>query len=364
MVNALLERLRREPLLFASLILACGSSLFIRPRLQAVDWPVLIALFNLMVALGGLDRVGVFDAISLSLLRRVRRERGIGLILVGSTFFASMLITNDVALLTFVPLTILVARRASSNPAFIIILQTIAANVGSSLTPVGNPQNLFLYATYNVPLPAFLRTTLPFVATGSLWLLALLLLLPREERSVELPPSRPLDRSRMSAWFVLFAVVLFWILWDLPQGIALVLTVVAALAVDRQALKKVDYTLLGIFIALFIFVDNLARVPAVAAWMEALLTAPRGTYVAGVAFSQVVSNVPAALLLAGFTDNWGDLLLGVSVGGLGTLIASMASVISYRLYVRAYPDEPYLARFHGWNVLSLVLLGGAVWLLT
>lgn len=163
---------------------------------------------------------------------------------------------------------------------------------------------------------------------------------------------------------MLFALVLFWILWDWPQGVALAVTVLVAWGVDRQTLRKVDYTLLGIFIALFIFVDNLARVPGIAAGMDTLLAAPRGTYIAGVALSQVVSNVPAALLLAGFSGNWRDLLLGVSVGGLGTLIASMASVISYRLYVRAYPEESYLGRFHAWNVLSLALLGLVVLVLS
>lgn len=357
MINKLVERLRGEPLLLAAALLAAVSSLAVRPRWSAIDWDVLMALFNLMVVVRALDRLSVFDWLAVSLLKRVSRERAIGLTLTAVTFFASMLITNDVALITLVPLAIIVARRAGFNPAYLIILLTLAANVGSSLTPLGNPQNLFLYAYYEIPLGPFVRAIWPVVAAGAVWLVLLHWRIPQRQVTVPLDDVPLGDRRRIGLWLALFALVVASILRWLPHWAALIAVLLASWLLDRRALAQADHALLGTFIALFVFVDNVARVPQIAAAMGGLLGREHGPYLAGVLLSQVISNVPAAILLAGFTDAWPGLLRGVSVGGVGTLIASMASVISYRLYAKAYPGQPYLGRFHLVNACTLLVLG-------
>lgn len=357
MLVRIVERLRQEPLLLVASFLALGSSAIAFPRWSAIDWEVLVALFNLMVVVRALDHLRLFDALAVSLLRRVGNERAVGLTLILATFFASMLITNDVALLTLVPLAIIVARRADFNPAYLIVLQTLAANIGSSLTPMGNPQNLFLYAYYNIPLAEFVSAILPVVVVGGVWLVVLHWRIPNAETQVPLDDVQVGEGRRIGLWLALFALVIASILRWVPHWAALVLTLAVSAALDRKALRQVDYSLLATFFALFVFVDNIARVPGVAATMDRLLAIEHGPYLAGVLFSQVMSNVPAAILLAGFTSAWKGLLLGVSVGGVGTLIASMASVISFRLYAQAYPGQPYLTRFHAVNASTLVVLG-------
>lgn len=356
MQNAI-RRLRQEPLFLVALLLSIVTAFWSRPRWSAVDWKVILSLFNLMTVLLALEQLRVLDAVSIQLLQRYQQERRVSVVLIALTFFGAMLITNDVALLSFVPLSIVVARRAEFNPAFLVILQTLAANIGSSLTPMGNPQNLFLYTIFSVPTSAFVLATLPMVLLGAVWLLILNRRTSNQPLKFHLEKIQVADWGHLVGYLLLFLIILLSILRLLPYQYAFLLTMAVVLTWDRRLLLQLDYFLLGTFICFFIFVDNLTRVPAISAYMRSLLATPDRTYLAGALLSQVISNVPSAIMLADFTGHWQALLLGVNIGGMGTLIASLASVISYRLYIKAYPGTNYLRRFHCWNLVSLLLLG-------
>lgn len=362
-MQSILKRVRQEPLFLTALLLGIVTSFWSHPRWSSIDWKVILSLFNLMTVLVAFEQLHLLDAVSVRLLRRYQSERRVGLVLLGLTFFGAMLITNDVALLTFVPLTIAVARLAGFNPAFLVILQTLAANLGSSLTPMGNPQNLFLYEFFRIPTIGFISTTLPMVLLGAVWLVMLSLRIGNRPLRFQLDDVQVADRRLLVGYLLLFLLVVLSILRFLPYQVISLLIVIVVLFQDRRLFEQVDYFLLGTFICFFIFIDNLTRIPAVSAYMGTILATPGRTCLAGAFLSQVISNVPSAIMLASFTTHWPALLIGVNVGGMGTLIASLASVIAYRLYAKAYPGQAYLRQFHYLNFLSLLLLGTIAYLM-
>jgi Na+/H+ antiporter NhaD/arsenite permease-like protein len=273
-------------------------------------------------------------------------------------FVTSMLITNDVALLTFVPFAVVVMGMAHHQRSLIhvVVFQTIAANLGSMLTPVGNPQNLYLYSFYELGFGEFLGVTFP------IWLLSLLLLLlfalrtPAEKLTLFLGEAPGVDKRAVGLYFSLFAVCLLVVLRVMAWYWMLAVLIGVLLFYDRKLLLQADFMLLLTFVAFFVFSGNLARIPAVSAAIRELM---RGReYLTGLLASQVISNVPAALLLSGFTDRAHALLLGVNVGGLGTPIASLASLISLKLYSHSEHARTghFLAVFTVFNLAFLILL--------
>jgi len=273
-----------------------------------------------------------------------------------------MLITNDVALLTFVPFAVTLLGMAGRrrDTVTVVVLQTAAANLGSMLTPVGNPQNLYLYSFYGFTAGAFFRVTAPVWAV-SLALTALLcLLLPRTRLYPVLGEAPTPDRRRLTLHLALFAVCLLAVFRVLPWPVMLAAVAAALLAFDRKKLLAPDLALLLTFCAFFVFAGNLARIGAVDALLRRLLAGRE--YWTALLSSQVISNVPAALLLSGFTDRAAALVLGVDVGGLGTPVASLASLISLKLYARAPEARTgrFLLAFTAVNVLLLALLSAFV----
>ncbi len=361
-MKAITKHLRKEPVLWISAALAVVSLFFSPPSakyLSYIDFKTLACLFCLMTAVMGLQREGMLERISLLISSRVKQLRALALFLVFLCFFCSMLITNDVALIAIVPLTlgILGACGLSAWSAFIVVLQTIAANIGSSLTPFGNPQNLYLFSRYQIPLSDFILTTLPLVLSGGLLLAGSCLLIPVTPLS---PPKmhieRPIKKRNALVFGLLFCLSVAAVLDLLPFWLVTAVVLAAAFAVDPPTLLKVDYSLLFTFVFIFLFVGNLGSLPAVHAFLSSITR--DNTLLAGILTSQVTSNVPAALLLSGFTDRGKTLLLGVNIGGLGTLIASMASVISYKLYAGVHKSQTlkFFKLFTLWNVLFLAVL--------
>ncbi len=358
--------LRREPVLCVAAAAAAVSCFFVPPDrayLGYVDFRTLALLYSLMAVVSGLGKAGLFPAMAHRLCARAGSTRAIGLMLVLLCFFSAMFITNDVALLTFVPFAVVVLTMAGRAQDLIrvAVLQTVAANLGSVLTPVGNPQNLYLYSYYGMSAGAF------FSATAPVWLASLALVclgcltLPRAEIRPQLGEEPALDRKLLLLHGLLFALCLATVARLLPWP-AMLGGVVAALALfDRDTLGRADFMLLITFVAFFIFAGNLARIDAVDALLRRLLAGRE--YLVGVLTSQVISNVPAALLLSGFTDNARALLLGVNVGGLGTPIASLASLIGLKLYSRSEGARPgrFLAEFTVVNLALLLLLSALVW---
>ena len=297
-----------------------------------INRSVLIQLFCLMTAIGGFRSVGIFENLTAILLKKAGNIRRLGIIFTIVCFFTSMLVTNDVALITFVPLTLMVFEKIRDEKSRIltIVLETAAANLGSMVTPFGNPQNLFIYDKYSLTLGDFFSTMLPSAAVSLALLLLMCFLLPKSECRAERSAAQPISKGKTAIYAVLFILCLLTVFRVVPDWVCLIIAVVTALATDRQLLFKVDYGLLATFVCFFVFVGNIARIEAVRDFVSVILK--ERELIVSVALSQIISNVPAAVMLSGFTDNGRELLLGVNLGGLGTIIASLASLISFQYY--------------------------------
>ncbi len=326
-----------------------------------VDFRTLALLYTLMLVSAGLRSAGAFTQLAHLICQRAHSARSMGALLVAMTFFSSMLITNDVALLTFVPFAVVLLGMTGRQRdlMLVVVLQTVAANLGSMLTPVGNPQNLYLYTRYALGTADFFRITAPFWGMSLLLTLLLCLALPRAALNAGLGKKPGVDRKKLWLYLALFAVCLLSVFRVLPWPLMLGIVAAALLVSDRRKLLEADFMLLLTFVAFFIFAGNLARLEGVDRLLRRLLQGRE--YAAAVLSSQVISNVPAALLLSGFTDNAGDLLLGADIGGLGTPIASLASLISLKLYSRSENARTgrYLLLFTLINFLLLALLSAA-----
>ncbi len=355
---------KAEAVLTVAAVLALASAFVVPPDkkyLDYIDFDTLLLLFALMAVMAGCQKLGVFSRIGNRLLSSIRSRRVMLLALVFLPFFFSMLITNDVALITFVPFGLIVLKLARQERLAVplVVMQTVAANLGSMLTPMGNPQNLYLFAQSGLPLGEFLLIVLPYALVSALALLAAAFFTKNEP--IEFAPASsdalsPSDKKRLAAYAALFAVCLASVAKLLPPWASALVVAAAFLLLDRSVFRKVDYALLGTFVGFFIFVGNMGRIESLRALLDELLVG-REQAVAILA-SQVISNVPAALLLSGFTENYRALIVGTNLGGLGTLIASMASLISYKQVCREYPRlrGRYLLVFTAANIAMLLLL--------
>ena len=325
--------------------------------IKYIDFKTLLCLFGLMVSLKGIEREGVLSAISVKLASGMKSLRTLTFLLVFICFFTSMFITNDVALIAFVPITLSVFALCglTKHAAIAIILQTLAANIGSSLTPIGNPQNLYLFMHYPFTAGSFLLTTLPFVLFGGVLLAVACLFVPNQPICPKPASSRVICKKSISAYCVMFVIAVAGVFGLIPYWMAAVGIATATFVIDRRTLMKVDYTLLLTFAVIFIFVGNIARIE----WIHDIISygVQRDSLLTAVVSSQFISNVPAAVMLSEFTNDATQLLMGVSAGGLGTLIASMASVISYRLYAASDSKgtRRYLGLFTIANIIFLLL---------
>lgn len=361
--HSLWQFLRREPVLSISFVCALVSAFFVPPSaayLDYIDLRVLCLLFCLMAVVAGLQECGLFLVLAQRLLVGERPVRLISLTLILLPFFCSMLVTNDVALITFVPFAILVLEMVGRRDLLIpiISLQTVAANLGSMATPVGNPQNLFLYAHFSLSMGDFLSLLLPLTLISLVGLAAAGLYFGGKGWiSVSFPEQvRLTSPKHLALYLVLFGLCLLSVCRILPYGILTVIVIVALLLARRQLLGQVDYMLLLTFVCFFIFSGNLGQMPAVRSALGDLLA--RSPLLCSAAASQVISNVPAAVLLSGLTEDWKGLLAGVDVGGLGIPVASLASLISMKFYLRSREAKPlpYFLWFTAANVVGLLVL--------
>lgn len=370
--------LKREMVLCAAAFLALLSMFFVKPDRGYVDYldaRVLALLFCLMTVMEGFKKTGLFEQMANRLLKKVKTFRQLMIVLVGLCFFSSMWITNDVALLTFVPFTILVLRMAQMERRMIAVvtMETIAANLGSMATPVGNPQNLYLYSVSGMSLGEFIKVMGPLSVLSLFLILMGCLLQKNQELQITVVPQgkkepKIEENLLLCALFVVSLLAVLRILsWQMLLGITILACLLLYATGKEEFLPgKVDYGLLFTFVAFFIFIGNMGRI----GWVKELLEKALGgnELLLGFADSQVISNVPAAILLSGFTKNYAALLQGVNIGGLGTLIASLASLISYKFYAEESEKNKnvgtkgkYFWYFTGWNlVFAAVLLAAAV----
>ena len=358
---------KQETVLCAAVLLALLSMRLVWPDAEYIayiDFRTLAILFCLMGVMAGLKNSGVFQWVAQKLLGKVRKVWQLVLSLVLLCFFSSMLLTNDVALITFVPFTFiilgLIGRKAQKRLLIpIVVLQTIAANLGSMLTPIGNPQNLYLYGKSGISLASFLLLMLPYVLFAFLIIIVWSLLQARiykAKLTISISGKTAISGTpvQLLVYALLFGLDLLTVARVLPYQLTLGLTILGLLLVDREAFRRVDYSLLLTFVGFFIFIGNVGRLPAFHQLLQQLVVGHE--LLAAVLASQIISNVPAALLLSGFTENYTALLIGVNLGGLGTLIASMASLISYKLLVRE--DSRLKGRyFRYFTLANLCFLG-------
>ena len=354
--------IQKETVLFIAALCAVATMFLVPPDgeyLHYIDFRVLCLLFSLMAVVAGFKSIGAFGWLTCQLLRRIRNGRVLGVTLVMLPFFVSMLVTNDVALLVFVPFTLALLDQLGCKKQMIpiLVLQTVAANLGSMATPVGNPQNLFLYAAYSLSAGQFFGVTLPLAAVS---MIALVLVsipaLPKELTQQDMKEETITSGKNLILYTALFILSVLTVFRVVPYPITTVVIAAAILIVDRKLIRDVDFMLLVTFVCFFIVSENLGRVDAIRSFLQELLS--RSTLLTAVGASQVISNVPAAVLLSGFTKEWQQMLAGVNIGGLGTPIASLASLISLKLYMR-WPGAKvgkFVGVFTIANVVGLVIL--------
>ena len=353
--SSFIEFLKKECVLVIAVTLAILSSFISIPKLSYIDFKVLILLFNLMVVVAAFKELKFLDSIAIGLLKKCNTYTSISLALVFITFISSMIVTNDVALITFVPLSIVIARKANINVLKIVVFQTLAANLGSSFTPMGNPQNLFIYSFYNLSPIDFFKITLPIVVLAVLFLVLLVFKDKKMNLSLDLEDVKIDNKRDVYLFGGLFLIILLSVFHVIDYKVTFLITIVMVLILNKKLFSQVDYSLLITFIGFFIFVGNISTMDVVKNFMEGILNSPKSTFLASVLSSQVISNVPATMLLSGFTNHFKELLLGVNIGGMGTLIASLASVISYKIYASEFGNDNYMKSFTFYNILGLII---------
>ena len=359
---------KREAVLCIAVLLALVSMFFVPPDAEYagyIDLRTLGILFCLMTVVAGLKGLGVFSALAQLLLKRVRTVRALVVALVLMCFFFSMVITNDVALITFVPFTFELLRLAGEQAerewlVNAVAMQTAAATLGSMLTPLGNPQNLYLYGRAGMTAGGLAALMLPYSAL-SLAMIMLWIALRRGGGSISVRFEEKREiagKKRLVMYIALFAVCLLAVLRVIWWQAAAAVVLVCVLAADRGVLRGVDWGLLATFVGFFVFVGNMGRIPALRQLLESVVAG--NEVLTAAASSQIISNVPAALLLSGFTQDMRGLIIGTDLGGLGTLIASMASLISYKQLCAQRPQEKgrYMLCFTVSNVVMLAALLG------
>lgn len=354
----------KETVLCIAAVCAVLTMFLVPPSLEYleyIDFRVLCLLFCLMAVVAGFKSVGAFQWLTYQLLHRIHSGRALGITLVLLPFFSSMLVTNDVALIVFIPFTLSLMDQlgCSKQTVPVIVLQTIAANLGSMATPVGNPQNLFLYAAFNLSAAEFFSVTLPLTAVSLVALtIAAYPVLPKALPQQNLSDDKLSSIPRLLLYIAMFGLCLLTVFRIVSYPVTTAVIIVLLVLTDRKLLREIDGMLLITFVCFFIVSENLGRVEVVREFLQRLLG--YSTLFTSVATSQIISNVPAAVLLSGFTDQWRELLAGVNIGGLGTPIASLASLITLKLYIRW--KDAHVLKFIGVftvaNLIGLAILLG------
>lgn len=359
----LVRVLKKNIVMVVALVAALVTMFLVPPDKEYLgyfDFKTLTCLFCVLAVVCALKNVQFFYVLAKKIVQLFKNARLAILALVYITFIGSMLIANDMALLTFLPLGYLVLSTTDKKQymAFTYIMQNIAANLGGMLTPFGNPQNLYLYSYFEIPTGEFMSImALPFVISVALITLCCLIFVKPDPLKMTDEPIR-LPWKRTALYLALFALSIAIVFRGIPYWIGLIVIPIVLIFADRKALRAVDYPLLLTFVFFFVFAGNMSRLEPVKALFSWLLS--KSTLIFSVASCQVISNVPSAILLSQFTTNYRELLLGVNIGGVGTLISSLASLITYREYTKRNPGKSmrYVLLFSAFNFAFLIILMG------
>lgn len=368
MMSLIIQFIKKNIVLVIAILAAVVTSIIVPPDseyLNYFDFKTLACLFCVLAVVCAFKNINFFYIIALNIVRVFRSLCMSILVLVYITFIGSMLIANDMALLTFLPLGyyILVTAEKQEYMAFVFIMQNIAANLGGMLTPFGNPQNLYLYSFFNISNSEFIQIMFPPFIISIVLIIVCCLFVKNEPLLIKEQVYTPLNPKRTVAYSILFALAIAIVFRGIPYYWGLVAIFISLLILDRKALKMVDYPLLLTFVCFFIFAGNMARMDVIRDLFSYLLS--QNTLLFSICSCQVISNVPSAILLSQFTDNYADLLVGVNIGGTGTLIASLASLITFREYTKNNPKKTgyYIGLFSVFNFGFLIILTAAMFLL-
>lgn len=358
---------KKNVVLCVAAVAAAITCFFIPPSPQYIeyfDFRTLACLFITLAVVCALRQIRFFAILARKIVQLTGSLRMMALALIYITFIGSMIIANDMALITFLPLGYyaLSVTNNEKYAALLFILQNISANLGGMLTPFGNPQNLYLYSYFSIPTAEFVSIMLPPFILAVAMLTLCCLFFPKSRLSVDTELGVKLDIRKTVLYLLLFAVSILIVFRIVPWQLGLVIIPLVLFFVERDALYMVDYPLLGTFVMFFIFAGNLSRIPAVNEFMGALLQ--KSTLLVTAASCQFISNVPSAILLSRFTENYHQLLLGVNLGGVGTPIASLASLITLSEFRLLYPDKTkqYMSKFLLFNFVFLIVLTAAAYL--
>ena len=361
MKTSVIKFIKKNPVVLIALLAALITTFFVPVDTQYLsyfDYKTLTCLFCTLAVICALKHINFFYALAHRIVEIFHTARIAVLALCYITFIGSMLIANDMALITFLPLGYIVLASTGKEKymAFTFVMQNIAANLGGMLTPFGNPQNLYLYSKFEIPTGEFMWIMLPpFLLSIALMTLSCFLFVPADPIRIE-DEKVKLSPTRTAIYLVLFALSILIVFRVIPYLLGLILIPLVLLVMDRKALFEVDYGLLFTFVFFFVFAGNMARIVGVRQLLSGLLE--NNTLIASVLSCQVISNVPSAILLSQFTDNYRALLLGVNIGGVGTLISSLASLITFRRFRKYQPENTgkYLLTFTAFNFGFLILL--------
>ncbi|MDD5601954.1 MAG: SLC13 family permease [Candidatus Izemoplasmatales bacterium] len=362
-MKATLHYFWRDKVFVIAMIFALISLMFFPPTIDtfhAINPNVLVIMFSLMIAVSGMTEANLFSKIAIFLTSRFFTVRYVGLAIIIATFFMGMLLTNDAVLLTLVPFSLFVMRQTDNTrySLTIVILMTFAANMGSALTPMGDPQNIFLYQFYNLDFGEFLLATLPIALSAFVLIIAVTCaLLPnRFIKPVMISPK--VDQKRVAIGLIIFILVLLLIIRIIPPWVVFAGAFLLTISFYPHLFKKVDYPLLLTFVSFFILTHNLGNWTWLMEKTQVLLKSPWSVYLSALGFSQVMSNVPASVLLATFTEKtyWRYLLQGVNVGSMGSIIASLASLITFKFVIREFPSQ-MKAYLQLYTTLGLIFMG-------
>lgn len=345
---------------FAVAILTCVLVPPDKEYLNYFDFKTLTCLFCVLAVVCALKNINFFYMLARKVVELFKNARMSILALVYITFIGSMLIANDMALMTFLPLGYLVVQKTGKEKymAFLFVMQNIAANLGGMLTPFGNPQNLYLYTKFAIPNLEFMKIMAPpFVISVLLITICCIVFVKPEPLQLE-EKQFAVEPIKTGIYIVLFALSITIVFRGIPYWIGLIIIPIVLFIMDRKALQMVDYGLLFTFVFFFIFSGNMARIEVVRNLFSMLLE--KSTLLISVLSCQFISNVPSAILLSQFTNNYRELLLGVNIGGVGTLIASLASLITFREYTTHNPEKTkyYIKVFTIFNMAFLIILTG------
>lgn len=359
--------LKTEVVLCVAIVLAIITCFFVpidKHYLNYFNTDTLILLFCMLAVVAGLKSTNVFEVIARKMIGLFHTRRAVIYSLIFGTFFFDMIVANDMSLITFLPLTYIVLHSTKNDKylAITYIMQTVAANMGGMITPHGNPQNLYLYSFYNIPTKEFIGILLPQAITVVLMLAICGLFIKNEKLTLRKKSKIIVNKKILNIYIVLFVIVILSIFRLIPNLLTLAIVITTILLMDRKRFRQVDYALLATFFVFFVFSGNIARIDVIKEVIVNIVV--NNTLVAGIVSCQFISNVPTAIFLSKFTNNYRELLISVNIGSLGILISSLASLITLKEFLKHQPKNfwKYLIKFTLFNTLFLLVLLGVTYL--